>query len=84
MQRLAPLNWIQWLTLVLVPLLAVLVSLVLIQIRHVQNHQNDGLHAVICFSENFIKHDKRLTPEQKVQDLRIYDRMLAVARLPHC
>jgi hypothetical protein len=84
MNRFAPINWIQWMTLLLLPLLAVLVTLVLLSIRHVQEHQNDGLHAVICFSENFVRSDKRLTPAQKVQDLRIYDRMLAVAHLPDC
>jgi hypothetical protein len=84
MNRFAPINWIQWMTLLLLPLLAVLVTLVLLDIHHVQEHQNDGLHADICFSENFVRSDKRLSPERRAQDLYIYNQMLAVAHLPDC
>lgn len=54
------------------------------RVQSVQEHQNDGLHAVICFAENIIKHSKRFTPAQKTHDIEIYDHMIEVAHLDSC
>lgn len=65
-------------------LVASMSALSLVIVLNAQRHQNDALHSVICFSESFIRHSKRLTPEQKVRDIRIYDRILRVAHLAPC
>lgn len=79
-----PLNWIQWLTLALVPVLAALVVIVILQIQRVQHHQNDALHSIICFVSAAEQRSKTLTVTQKRQAIRFWVAALHDAHLGAC
>lgn len=68
----------------LIALLAASTAYLLHRIQGVQHHQNDALHSIICFSEGYIHSSKKLTVEQKSQDIHLYNRMIQRAHLAPC
>lgn len=83
-KRFAPLNWIQWLTLLCTLALSILMPIIVLKIQDVQNHQNDALHTIICKVELAQKHSPLLSAQQKRQDLLFWDKALSGAHLASC
>jgi hypothetical protein len=54
--RYVPLNWIQWLTLVLCAAVALGFAWGFHEIKDVQAHQNDALRSIICRAERRRSH----------------------------
>lgn len=84
MFRLRLLNWVQYVTLILAVTTAVVVPILFNRVSSIQQHQNDGLRAVICRAEDFIVKDKQLTPAQKKQSLDFYNQSLASIHAAPC
>lgn len=84
MTRLHPLNWIQWLTLALAVATAASFIILYNRITHVQQHQNDALHSILCFAEHTVRVRPGIPEEQRQQALRFYARALADANLKRC
>lgn len=55
-----------------------------LRVLDVQRHQNDALHAVICFSEHRYEVSKRVPEPQRRQAIRAFNQALAVAHLAPC
>ena len=84
LQRLIPLNWIQWLTVLLIPATIIPIVILFSQIQNVQKHQNDALHAIICHAERVVRTSTDLTTSQRWQALKFYRQSLADAHLSPC
>lgn len=85
--RYAPLNWIQWVTLILLVGMLVTVPILFVRITNLQRHQGDGLRSVICLIEARVQHtppSATFTLKQKRQALQFYDEALSKARLAPC
>lgn len=54
------------------------------QLNSVQQHQNDALHAIMCYTEKRVKESKQLPPKQKKQVVKFYDSALKQAHLANC
>lgn len=54
------------------------------RIHHVQAHQNDALHRIICFAELRVRQSPVLTRKQKEQAVKFYDEALRKAHLEPC
>jgi len=82
-----PLNWIQWLTLLLLLATAIVTPIVFARIQNVQDHQNDALRSIMCHAERVVERtpaSATFTAKQKTQALRFYRSSLADARLEPC
>lgn len=54
------------------------------RLQAVQAHQNDALHSIICFAEQYVENSKKTPPAQKQAVVKFYDRALRDAHLPPC
>ncbi|HET6914473.1 MAG TPA: hypothetical protein VFH56_00135 [Acidimicrobiales bacterium] len=82
--RIVPLNWIQWLTLLLLLAIAVVTPIEFARIHDVQHHQNDAIQSIMCFAEKRTVQNKQLPPKQRRQTLRFFEQALANAHLTPC
>lgn len=83
-RRFTPINWIQWLTLALATVSTGAFLILYLQIEHVQEHQNDALHSIICFAEQRVETATTLTTQARRQALSFYTQALADAHLDPC
>lgn len=82
-----PLNWIQWLTLILLLAMSVTTPWLFYRVRSVQHHQNDALRSIMCRAETVVRRapvSATFTVKQKRQALRFYTQALAAAHLLPC
>ena len=79
-----PLNYIQWITLCLLLVMASTTPVLFMRVADVQRHQNDALHSIICFAEDRIRVVPGLTAEQRHEDLSFYQHALTRAHLSAC
>ena len=84
MNKLSPLNWIQWLTVVLSLTTAITGPILFNRLTALNQHQNDSLRAVICRIETVVITDKQLTPQQLRQQLNFYNSLLATIHVAPC
>ena len=84
MKDMHPLNWIQWLTLLLAAVTAASFIVLYVRITNVQHHQNDALHSIICRAEHVVRTQPGLSSEKRRQALRFYETSLRVAHLKPC
>lgn len=82
--RLYPLNWIQWLTLALTLTVSATTPILYFRVQHVQRHQNDALHSIICRAEHVVSTEPGLTAKKRREALRFYEQALAGAHLKPC
>ena len=79
-----PLNWIQWLTLLLAVVSTMAFVILFLRIQHVQSHQNDALRSIICRAEKFVRTSHDLTPAQRRQALKFYEDSLSSIHAAPC
>lgn len=84
MRNIHPVNWIQWLTLLLAMTIAVTTPMIFFRIQDVQHHQNDALDSIICHAERVVRRSYSLTPKQRSQALRFYQQSIQDAHLKPC
>lgn len=71
-----PLNWIQYLTLILAIATAATTIIIFHRLDDAAMHRNDALQAVICRIENAVKVNPDLTVKKKIQTIRFYNSLL--------
>jgi len=84
MKKLHPLNWIQWLTLILAAATAASFLILYSQISNVQAHQNDALDSILCFAEHTVQVRPGIPEKQRQAALAFYRRAIADANLKPC
>ena len=84
MRRTLPINWIQWLTLLLAMTIATTTPVLFFRIQNVQHHQNDALHSIICHAESVVRTQPGIPPEKRRQALRFYQTSIIDAHLKPC
>lgn len=72
------------LTYLLLIFFAVTTPIEFARIQTVQHHQNDALHSIICFTEQYVEHSKKTTPARRRAVVKFYDRALDDAHLAAC
>jgi hypothetical protein len=82
--RYVPLNWIQWLTLVLSAAVALGFAWGFHEIKTVQSHQNDALRSIICRAERVVRTEPGLTTAERRRAERFYVGALVDAHLKPC
>lgn len=85
-KALYPINWIQWLTILLVAVMAVTVPLTLVRISSVAAQNQQAIRSIMCFSEYRSQHvhARGVTPAQRRQAVRFYNQALERAGLKPC
>jgi hypothetical protein len=83
-RHLAPINWIQWVTLTLAATVAITVPVLYFRINDVQRHPNDALRAIICHGEMVARTSHFFTEVERRRTIRFYDQSLAVAHFEPC
>jgi hypothetical protein len=79
-----PLNWIQWMTLIVTGTVCVLLPLILIRLSNEQSSQTHVLRTLVCFFEGKALASPQLTLAQKHQAIIIYNEALAAIRAEPC
>lgn len=82
--RLFPINWIQWLTLLLALTVSVTTPILYFRIQNVQHHQNDALHSIICRAEHVVRTQPDIPAKQRREALHFYRHALTGAHLQSC
>lgn len=84
MKRGYPINWIQWLTLVLALFMAFAFIVLYARIQNVQRHENDALRSIICQAEHAVRVHPGIPAQQRRQALSFYQHSLVDAHLKPC
>lgn len=84
MRRWQPINWIQWMTLLLALFMAFAFIALYLRIENVQKHQNDALRAIICRAEHVVRTQPDIPEKQRHDAIRFYRQSLAGAHLKPC
>jgi len=84
MRRWHPLNWIQWVTLLLALFTAFTIPILYFRVQHVQQHQNDALHSIICHAEHVVSTQPGIPAKRRRQALHFYETSLTQAHLDPC
>ena len=84
MQRVRPLNWVQWLSLLLALTVAFTTPILYLRIAHIQSHENDALREILCFAEVRVRETPRLSTMQRRQAILFYRQALVDAHLKPC
>ena len=79
-----PINWIQWVTLALAFTVALTTPILYLRIQHVQQHQNDAIHAIICRAEHVVRIQPDISAKRRREALRFYRQAAADAHLKPC
>lgn len=79
-EKLKPINWIQWLTLVL----AVAVIAGIFVLEQVARATNDAQRKVYCYFEQATLADPRLTVDDKKRTVRVFGHALSLINEPPC
>lgn len=85
--RYVPLNWIQWVTLILCAAVAVEFAWSDHRFREVQHHQNDALSSLICRAEHIVQKtptSPQFTWQDKERALRFYRNAQKDSHLSPC
>lgn len=80
----APLNWVQWLSLLTVAVFAVTLPFLVIRLDNAHRDTNNSLRTILCFFEAKALSSPQLTAAQKHQAAAIYRQALVQIQEPAC